>query len=346
MRYAAHTPLLRNDGSGFYCEAGGFHIDPWNPVARAVITHGHADHYAYGCESYLVAAEGETVFRARLGVDAPIQTLGYGQSIDINGVRVSMHPAGHILGSAQIRVEHRGEVWVVSGDYKRQPDPTCAPFEPVRCDTFITEATFGLPVYRWPDPAEEIARINAWWRANADAGKSSLLFCYALGKAQRVIASVDPAIGPILTHGSVERLNRAYREAGIALPPTHYAMQAERADMSRALVIAPLSARGTTWTRRFGSHASGFVSGWMRIRGARRRRAVDRGFVLSDHVDWPGLMASINETGAGRILVTHGYINVVARWLNEAGYDATAVETRYTSSDTEDAEQLNMEEEE
>lgn len=295
-----------------------------------MVTHAHGDHFVRGCGSYLVAREGETVFRARLGDEAPIETLPYGETVALDGVRVSFHPAGHILGSAQVRLEKEGEVWVVSGDYKTAADTTCAPLEPVRCHHFITEATFGLPVYHW-EPSNEIFRqIDGWWRENAAQGKCSLLYCYALGKAQRVLAGLDASIGPLFTHGAVERLNAAYREAGVPLPPTRHALVAEKAGFRKALVVAPVSARGTSWVNRFGPHSSGFVSGWMRIRGARRQRAVDRGFILSDHADWEGLLATIAATGAERVGVTHGYTAVLSRWLQEQGVDAYPIETRFT----------------
>jgi putative mRNA 3-end processing factor len=332
--------LLTTTDYGFYCAAGDFYVDPWRPVPRAVVTHAHADHFVRGCGAYLVSAEGEYVFRARLGDDAPMETLPYGETRLINGVRVSLHPAGHILGSAQVRVEYGGEVWVVTGDYKTEPDRTCAPFEVVPCHHFITEATFGLPIYHWQPQKAVLEQINGWWRANADEGRASVLYCYALGKAQRVIAGVDASIGTILIHGAVTRLNDAYRASGITLPPTRNAKDANRESIKRALVIAPVSARGTAWTRRFGDFSSGFASGWMRIRGARRQRAVDRGFVLSDHADWDGLNATIRGTGAERIGVTHGYTAVLARYLQEEGVDAYAIDTRYAGEGDDAAEGL------
>ncbi len=241
--------LVRLTDRGFWCEAGGFHIDPWGPVDRAVVTHAHGDHVAWGCAAYLTSAEGVGVLSARLPEGAPVTGAAYGAALDLGGVRVSFHPAGHILGSSQVRIEHRGEVWVVSGDYKTDPDPTCAAFEPVRCHTFITESTFGLPIYRWPSQAAVFADVNAWWRANADAGHTSLLYGYALGKAQRLLAGLDPSIGPILTHGAVERMNGVYREAGVALPATTYARLAERkSDWARGIVVAPPSAEGGATT--------------------------------------------------------------------------------------------------
>jgi putative mRNA 3-end processing factor len=322
-------PLLRPTDEGLYCAEGDFFVDPWRPVARAVITHAHADHACWGCGRYLTSQDGRHVLRARVGADAVIDAVGYGEEIQVNAVGVSLHPAGHILGSSQVRVEHRGRVWVVSGDYKVEPDATCAPFEPVRCHVFISESTFGLPIYRWPAQESVFESINAWWRANREAGKASLLFGYALGKAQRLLAGIDPTIGPIYTHGAVERLNRAYREGGIRLPETTYAGSVGKADFSQALIVAPPSAHGTPWTRRFGPASTGFASGWMRIRGARRRRAVDRGFVLSDHVDWPGLLGAIDATGAEQVWLTHGYSAVVARWLRDRGLDARVVATHY-----------------
>ncbi len=323
--------LLRITDRGLYCEAGNFYIDPWQPVDRAVITHAHGDHARWGSRHYLASAEGGRVLRTRLGADASIQLAEFGEPISLNGVTLSLHPAGHILGSAQIRVEHAGEIWVVSGDYKTDPDPTCTPFEVMPCHTFITESTFGLPIYRWRAQAEVFAEMREWWRANAAAKRASIIYAYALGKAQRVLAGLLEAdIGPIYTHGAVERLTRDYRESGIALPPTQHASEMPRGhDFADSLVIAPPSAAGSTWLRRFGSASPAFASGWMQIRGARRRRAVDRGFVLSDHVDWPALLATIEATGAERVWVTHGFREPVVRWLLEHGIDALSIASHW-----------------
>jgi putative mRNA 3-end processing factor len=305
-------------------------------VERAVVTHAHADHAHLGSRNYLTASAGERLLRARLGPEPAIQALAYGECVSLNGVRVSLHPAGHILGSAQVRLESDGQVWVVSGDYKLDPDPTCAPFERVACHTFVSEATFGLPIYRWPSESEVLAEIQAWWIANQQAGKASVLFAYALGKAQRVLAGLDGSIGPIYTHGAVENFRRIYRESGIALAPTiPVAAAPARTEWTRALILAPPSALGTPWMRRFGTVSTGFVSGWMRIRGARRRRSLDRGFVLSDHADWPGLMSAIQATGASSVWVSHGYRTPVVDWLKEQGLDASAVETRFESEQDE-----------
>jgi len=314
---------------GLYCVPGDFHIDPWRPVDRAVITHAHADHARTGHGHYLATADGAGILRARLG-EIRLDALRYGESITHNGVALSLHPAGHVLGSAQLRMEHRGEVWVASGDYKLERDGTCAPFESVRCDTFITESTFGMPIYRWQPQAEIFDDINAWWRRNAAEGRTSVLFCYAVGKAQRILHGLDPTIGSIVCHGAVTPLNALYREAGVALPPTLAVGDVEdKAVLRQALVLAPPSAAGSPWMRRFGDYSDAFASGWMRLRGSRRRRGVDRGFILSDHADWPGLLSAIAASGAARIIVTHGQIPIMVRWLQQNGLDAGAFDTEY-----------------
>ncbi|HVF39746.1 MAG TPA: ligase-associated DNA damage response exonuclease, partial [Gemmatimonadaceae bacterium] len=330
--------LLRTTDRGLYCEAGDFHIDPWLPVDRALITHGHGDHARWGSRSYAAAQESRRVLETRLGPASIIETYEYGEELSMNGVRVSFHPAGHILGSAQIRVEHRGEVWVVSGDYKIEPDPTCRAFEAVSCHTFVTESTFGLPIYRWTPQSDTFAEIAEWWRANAEAGRASIIFAYALGKAQRVLAGLSMfGEGSFYTHGAVERLNKDYRDTGISLPATTYVASMPRDhDWSGALIVAPPSASGSTWMRRFGAASTAFASGWMRVRGARRRRAVDRGFVVSDHVDWPALMSAIESTGAQRVLVTHGYRDPVVRFLRERGLEAESLASRWEGEGDED----------
>ncbi|HET8622436.1 MAG TPA: ligase-associated DNA damage response exonuclease [Gemmatimonadales bacterium] len=332
--------MLRLTDAGFYCEAGQFHVDPWRPVDRAVVTHAHGDHVAWGCGAYLTSREGAAVLAARLPPDAAIESLTYGEHRRLGDVDLSLHPAGHILGSAQVRLERGGEVWVVSGDYKTDPDPTCTAFVPLRCHTFVTESTFGLPIYRWPPQADVLRDINAWWLGNRDAGRVSLLMGYALGKAQRLIAGLDPAIGPILTHGAVERMTAVYRAAGIPLPATTYAgTDTRRREWGGAIVIAPPGASASPWARRFGDSATAFASGWMRVRGARRGRSVDRGFTLSDHVDWPGLLEALAATGAERVWVTHGFTGALVRWLAERGIQAQAVATRFEGeSDDPDAD--------
>ncbi len=314
---------------GIYCPAGDFHIDPWRPVPRAVITHGHADHARSGMGAYLATQSAAPVIRHRLG-DIRLDTLSYGQATTIGAARVSFHPAGHVPGSAQIRVEHKGEVWVASGDYKTLDDGLSEPFEPVSCHAFITECTFGLPVFKWPDQNSLARQINAWWAANAAQGTFSLLGCYALGKAQRLLHLLDPSIGPILTHGAIETTNQILRGQGIALPATTQITPATELKAAQgALVLAPPSALDSAWANRFKPASTGFASGWMALRGPRRRRALDRGFILSDHADWAGLNAAIKATGASRIFATHGYTDIFQRWLQSEGYDAQTVQTEF-----------------
>ena len=340
----SNEDLIVQRAEGLYCPAGDFHIDPWRPVPRAVITHAHADHARRGHGAYLATAISAGVLQARLG-HITLQGLAYGEVVVLNGVRVSLHPAGHVLGSAQVRVEHAGQVWVASGDYftsgvDADVNATCTPFEPVRCHCFITESTFGLPIYRWQPQADVLADINAWWAANAQAGRASLLLGYSFGKAQRLLAGaqagVDAGIGAIVVHGAVEALNQAYREAGVALPPTlRLEDVADKTMLKRALVVAPPAVLGSAWARKLGDCSDAFASGWMQLRGARRRQGVDRGFVLSDHADWPGLQRAIAATGAQRVIVTHGYEAVMVRWLQQQGLQAGSFSTEYGSDDGE-----------
>jgi putative mRNA 3-end processing factor len=330
--------LITLTKEGLYCPAGDFHIDPWRAVDRAVLTHAHSDHARPGSRRYFAAAPGLGLLRRRLGADALIEPQPYGAPLDLGGARVSFHPAGHVLGAAQIRVEADGEVWVVSGDYKRDPDPSCAPFELVRCDAFITEATFALPIYRW-DPVDQVmAELLAWWDENAALGRASVLFCYALGKAQRLLAEIGRRTErTVVVHGAIEALLEPYRSAGIALAPTRTVDERTRGEsFAGALIIAPPSAFGSLWLRRFGDYSTAFASGWMRVRGNRRRRGFDRGFVLSDHADWPGLLDTIAATGAKRAFATHGYSDTLARYLCGVGLSAAPLQTLF-EGETEDS---------
>lgn len=330
--------LISLTSRGLYCKQGDFYIDPWKPVKLAVVTHAHADHNYRGNGRYLVPKEGELISRTRLGDEAVIETLPYRKPLDIGGVKVSFHPAGHILGSSQVRVEYKGEVWVISGDYKLTPDSTCEPFESVKCHHFITEATFGLPIYRWQRTEKVFADISDWWRRNQDRGKASVIFAYSLGKAQRILSGIDSSIGPIFTHGAVERLTQAYRESGVELPKTTYAGSVEnKKEFAGSLIVAPPSAQQSVgWLRKFGPHSTGFASGWMAVRGARRQRAVDRGFVLSDHADWPELMTAISSAEAETVYVTHGFSPEVVRWLNDNGQHAVELETKFVGDAADD----------
>jgi putative mRNA 3-end processing factor len=330
--------MLVESPAGLFCPAGAFHIDPWEPVDRAIITHAHGDHARPGSTAYLCAPPSVALLQRRFGADIRIQALPYGERVTMGDVRVSLHAAGHVLGSAQVRVEGAAGVWVVSGDYKRATDPTCAPFEPVPCDTFVTESTFGLPIYRWDAAAAVIDEIAAWWSANGDAGRSSVLFCYTIGKAQRVLAELARVTErAVYVHGMMLPMIEAYRHAGVAMLPVKMATDTPRGtSFAGELVLAPLSARGTPWMRRLGDVSDGFASGLMRVRGVRRQRAFDRGFVLSDHADWPGLLDTIAATGAAHVLVTHGHAEALARHLREHGVESGVIRTAWEGEPTGD----------
>lgn len=328
--------LLAPTHAGLHCVAGGFHVDPADPVPLAVITHAHADHARPGSALYVCTREAAPIVAHRIP-DAAIRAVEYGERITLGDVSVSLHPAGHVLGSAQVRIERDGEVWVASGDFKRAPDPTCVAFESVRCDVFVSEATFALPIYRWPAPSDVAAEILAWWRACAARGRTALLFCYALGKSQRILAELSRLIGdapaddaPVYVHGAIEPIVALYRSAGVAMLPTQLVRDVDDARKLRgALVLAPPSASGTPWMKRFSAAETALASGFMRVRGDRRRRGHDRGFVLSDHADWPALLDTVAESGAKRVLVTHGHSEVLARFLRERGLDATPIVTNF-----------------
>ena len=328
-------PVLSFTDRGIHCPDGGFYIDPWRPVDSALITHGHSDHARSGHGRYLATDEALPVMRHRLGgIDA--SGVAFGEARRIGGVTVSFHPAGHVPGSAQIRVERDGEVWVVSGDYKTTPDGLSEPWEPVPCHAFITECTFGLPVYHWPAQDDVTKSIVRWWAGNAAEGKVSLLGAYGLGKAQRIMAMVARAgaNGPIFTHGAVEATTAILRDQGYALPATTRVSPEDRPPAG-ALVISPPSALGSAWASRLGPRAEAFASGWMALRGVRRRRGPGTGFVLSDHADWEGLNAAIRATGATRIFATHGYTGPFCRWLSHEGYEAGVVATEWSGEAAE-----------
>ncbi|MCI4669068.1 MAG: ligase-associated DNA damage response exonuclease [Bacteroidia bacterium] len=326
--------LLKFTPSGIYCEQADVFIDPWRRVKRALITHAHSDHARWGMEAYLAHNHSIPVMRLRLGKDIRAQGIEYNQSIRINGVEISFHPAGHIIGSSQIRLAYQDQIWVVSGDYKVEDDGLATAFEPITCTHFITESTFGLPVYRWSPQEEVFSQINDWWASNAAVGRPSLITAYSLGKAQRILQGVDHEIGPVFTHGAVENTNEVLRKAGIQLKASRQVIGQgpdahKKKDFQNALIIAPPSAVGSAWVKRFGTHSLGMASGWMSLRGARRRRAADRGFILSDHADWDGLNWAVQETGAEYVYVTHGYSEIYSRWLREQGYKSQVVETLF-----------------
>ena len=331
------TDLVVRRPAGLYCPAGDFYVDPWRKVDRAVITHAHADHARTGHRHYLAAQRGVGVLRARLGrID--VTGLAWGEPVVIGGARVSLHPAGHILGAAQVRIEVGGQVWVVAGDYafstQGDVNPTCDAFEPVRCDCFVTEATFGLPIYRWPRQADVFGDMARWWQANAQAGEASLVGAYSLGKTQHVLACIEPAIGPIYVHPAAQAINEAHVAEGVALPPVRDWRELEDARALRgALIVAPPSAQAPwRWQREVRVRES-FASGWMQQHKARHRAGLDRGFVLSDHADWPGLLAAVQATRCSRVIVTHGDEAVLVRALEERGLQCGTFRTAFGEVD-------------
>lgn len=325
------TDLLKNTDRGLYCPRGDFYIDPWQPVSLAVITHAHSDHARPGSEAYLTAESGLHVLRHRLGDEARIETLPYRTTKKINSVEISLHPAGHVLGSSQVRLEHRGQIAVVTGDYKTDSaDTTCEPFEPQKCHLLVSECTFGLPIYRWRPQADLIQDIHTWWRACQAQKRTAILQAYSLGKAQRILAALDVSLGPILVHGAVASINSAYRAAGVPLPEAPWADASNaKATRGKALVIAPPGATASPWVRKFGPVSTALASGWMQIRGTRRRKALDRGFALSDHADWDGLNATIQASGAEEVWLTHGSTGSMTRWLVERGVNAKPIATHF-----------------
>jgi len=322
-------PLLRVTASGLYCEAGGFHIDPSAPVAKAVISHAHGDHAVPGSARYLTTPSSARILQHRMGKFARVEQLPYGKALDLNGVRVSFHPAGHVLGSAQVRVEHQGEVWVFSGDYRTTPNNTCEPFEPVPCQTFITESTFGRPYFAWPELTGVVEQIHAWWRDNQARGHASFLYAYAFGKAQRLLALLNPDVGPIFVHPKVAEINAPYREQGIALPPDRVTGRDLTArEWGQALVILPPAIR---WQPDFPFHghfSTAFASGWMLFPNESHRRRVDTGFVVSDHADYGEILSTIRATGAEQVHVMHGYVDDLTADLRQQGIQAHAMHLR------------------
>ena len=321
-------PLLCFDKKGIYCEPAGVYLDPWKPVEKAIITHGHADHSRWGHKQYITHHTNVPIIKHRLG-EIEVSGKEYGETFVINNVKFSLFPAGHIIGSSQVRVEHKGEVWVFSGDYKTEDDGLAVPYEPVKCDAFITECTFGLPAFKWLPQQQVMSDINNWWQQNQAEAKTSILFGYSLGKAQRLLKFLDPSIGKIFTHGAIENMTQVLRPLANFPETTRITRETKKEEIRGGMVLAPPSAHGSTWIRKMVPFETGMASGWMAFRGARRRRAVDRGFVLPDHCDWQGLLSAIKATGCERVICTHGYSEIFSRFLNEQGYDARTAETQY-----------------
>lgn len=335
--------LLEFTDKGIYCPPAGVYLDPWKPVSKALITHGHSDHARWGHKKYVTHHHNKPIIERRLGKIA-VQGLGWDEPFTVNNVKFSFHPAGHIPGSSQIKVSHKGEVWVFTGDYKLENDSISQPFEPLSCHGFITECTFGIPAFTWRPQQEVYDDINAWWQQNKSEGRTSVLFAYSLGKAQRLLKHLDPSIGSIYTHGAIENMTEILRNI-ISLPGTKLITRdTSPKEVSGHLIIAPPSTHGSTWLRKFTPYVTASASGWMAFRGARRRRSVDKGFVLSDHADWPGLLEAVKHTGCERVIATHGYTEIFSRYLREElGYDARVETTQYEGDTAEESEEIPIE---
>ena len=340
----SRKPLLEFNANGIYCAQGDFYIDPWRPVNYAIITHAHSDHAKWGNKKYLAHHLSREILYHRLG-EINLETIEYGETVQINNVGITLFPAGHILGSAQIRVVYKGEIWVVSGDYKLEDDGLCAPFEPVKCHSFISECTFGMPVYKWKPQQEIFDGINQWWKQNNSEGKTSVLVGYSLGKAQRILQNLDMNIGKVYTHGVIQNSNDALIRNGVALNLTEkITYETTKEQINGNMVICPPSAVGSAWMRKLNPYSFGYCSGWMAIRGAKKRRAADRGFVLSDHADWDGLITAIAATACETVYLTHGFTASFSRYLSDVGYDAHEAKTLYGSEDDEAEPILKAEE--
>ncbi len=321
--------LIEFTDKGLYCRQGGFYIDPWKPVKRAVITHAHSDHARWGSKYYLCHHFTKPILQLRLGENY-YESVDWNEPVMMNGVKISLHPAGHIIGSSQIRVEYGGEVWVVSGDYKTENDGVSGAFEPVPCHTFITESTFGLPIYKWKPQQEIFSDIKSWVGENNTAGKTSVLIAYSLGKAQRILAPLAETGLPIFLHGAVHNVHETLLQNGFALPTAQKVVPATtKNETTGNIVIAPSGADGSSWIKKFSPYSVGVCSGWMQVRGNKRRRNADAGFALSDHADWDGLLSTVKATGAQKVFATHGFQSAFSRYLTEAGIEAGEVKTEY-----------------
>jgi putative mRNA 3-end processing factor len=338
------NPLLAFTERGIYCHQAKIYLDPWRPVEKALISHGHADHSRWGHKKYITHHNNVPIIKHRLG-NIKVTGKDYGETFVVNNVKFSFHPAGHIPGSSQIRVEHKGEVWVFTGDYKLVADGISIPFESVRCNTFITECTFGLPAFKWRPQQEVFNDINEWWATNKSEGKTSVLFGYTLGKAQRLLKHLDTSIGKIYTHGAVEKMTAVLRPQ-LDLPATELiTRETDKKNVKGNIIIAPPSTHGSVWLRKFAPFVTATASGWMAFRGARRRRAIDKGFVLSDHADWEDLLSAIKSTGCEKVIATHGYTDIFSRYLKEQGYDARTEKTQYEGENL-DAKETNEDQKE
>ena len=328
-------PLISFTNKGLYCKQGDFYIDPWKPVEKAVISHAHSDHAKWGNKYYLCHHFTKPILQLRLG-ENNYETAGWDEPVFINGVSVSFFPAGHIIGSAQIKVEYKGEVWVFTGDFKTENDGISTAYEPVKCNYFITESTFGLPIYKWQPQEEIFTDMKRWITENKTAGKSSLFIAYSLGKAQRILKPLAETGLPMYAHGAVYNVHKTLQDAGWKLPDLkRISNETTKEELKECIIIAPSGAEGSTWTRRFSPYATGICSGWMQVRGNVRRKNADAGFPLSDHADWEGLSSAAKASGAEKVFATHGFQSAFSRYLNEQGIAAAEVKTEYGNDEEE-----------
>lgn len=327
---------------GIYCIPGKFYLDPWYPVDYAIISHGHADHSRWGNKHYLCHQNSKNILLHRLGKDISIETLNFNQIKTINGVKVSFYPAGHIIGSVQIKLEYKGKVVVFSGDYKTNPDFITTPFEPVKCHEFITESTFGLPIYSWKTEAELQSQLQQWIVNNQKQNKTSVFFGYSLGKAQRIMSLVD-GIDEVYVHSAINNLNQAISKSGIVLPKSKLiTSDFNKKNIQNKIVILPPALLGSKLLKKIPNAATAICSGWMQIRGNRRWKGVDAGFAVSDHADWNGLLSAVKATEAEKVYVTHGSQAVFSKYLNEIGIESQEVVTEYGTEDNEDAKDQQL----
>ena len=328
------TPLLQFTSKGIYCAQAGVYLDPWRPVDHAIISHGHADHSRYGHQKYITHHYNLPIIKKRLGA-INASSVGWGERFSVNGVDFELHPAGHIVGSSQILVSYKGERWVFTGDYKAHYDGISDAFVPQKCHAIITECTFGIPAFKWPDPKEIHDEINRWWLENQQNGLNSVVFAYSLGKAQRILKHLNPEIGKIFVHPAVGAMNDIIAEFKTLQPYTILTKEVKKEDIQGALIITPAAVQNGSWLKKCQPYTDASASGWMAIRGNKRRRSIDRGFVISDHCDWDELLQSIEATGAEKVICTHGYTDIFAKYLSEQGYDARTEKTQFEETDNE-----------
>lgn len=329
--------LVKFTKKGIYCIPGKFYLDPWLPVDYAIISHGHADHSRSGMKHYLCHNDSKAIIKHRLGHDIDIESMGYDEPKMVNGVQVSFFPAGHVIGSAQIRLEYKGFVVVFTGDYKVKDDHLTVPFEPVKCHEFITESTFGLPIYNWLPEDDIQKQMQNWVHNNQQHNRTSVFIGYSLGKAQRIMKLME-GVDKMYVHSAIHNLNNAIEGSGIALPKTELlTYDFKKEDLQNRIVIVPPALLGSKLLKKIPNAATAICSGWMQIRGNRRWQAVDAGFAVSDHADWNGLLSAVKATEAEKVYVTHGSQATFSKYLNEIGIPSAEVKTEY-GNDEDDKE--------